>query len=172
MRVPNVALAEAAGTLVLTLNGVALDPSKPVDTLTADIELDAANTGLLGARLTQAPFTSLVIADQLITIGADLGGNAVTASLTPSISAPGTVAFAPAGLTVGGVPATVEEVQAGPLAAAAGPLLTSQPFCVADYLPESLEVTAASVVGDKFVVTASGTGVRLSSLASNGVCGA
>ena len=171
VRVPNVAVAEAAGTLVLTLNGVALDPSKPVDTLTADIEIDAANTGLLGARLSQAPFTSLVLADQLITIGADLGGNAVTASLTPAVAA-GVVTFAPTGLTVGGVAATVEEVLAGPLAPGAGPLLTSQPFCVADYLPETVAVTGASVVGDKFVITASGTGVRLSSLASTGACGA
>jgi len=171
VRVPNVALAEAAGTLVLTLNGVALDPSKPVDSLTADIEIDAANMGLLGARLSQAPLNSLVIGDKLVTIGADLGGNAVTASLTPAVAA-GVVSFAPTAATVGGAPATVEEVLAGPLAPAAAPMLTSQPFCVADYLPESLEVTAASVVGDKFVVTASGTGVRLSSLASNGACGA
>jgi hypothetical protein len=171
VRVPNVALAEAAGTLVLTLNGVALDPSKPVDTLTADIEIDAANMGLLGARLSQAPLNSLVIGDKLVTIGADLAGNAVTASLTPAVAA-GVVSFAPTAATIGGAPTSVEEVLAGPLAGAAGPMLTSQPFCVADYLPESLEVTAARVVGDKFVVTASGTGVRLSSLASNGVCGA
>ena len=171
VRVPNVTLAEAAGTLVLTLNGVALDPNRAVENVAAAIELDAANTGLLGARLSQAPFTSLVLADQLITIGADLGGNAVTASLTPAV-AEGVVSFAPAGLTVGGVPATVEEVLAGPLAPAAGPLLTSQPFCVADYLPQSLDVSSAAVVGDRFVLTATGTGVRLSSLGANGACGA
>ena len=170
VRVPDVALAEAKGTLVLTLNGVALDPSRPVDTLTADIELDESNMYLLGGRLSQAPLNGLILADQLVTIGADLGGNAVTASLSPSVAA-GVVSFTPTGLTVGGVPATVEEVLAGGLAPAASPLLTSQPICMAEYLPESLEVSAAGVVDKKFVVTASGTGVRLASLASYGSCG-
>jgi len=171
VRVPGVAVAEATGTLVLTLNGVAIDPSKPVETLTADIELDEANMSLLGARLSQSPLTSLVLADGVVSIGADLEGNAVTAALTPAVAA-GVVSFSATGMTVGGAPTTVEEVLAGPLAPAAGPMLTSQPICMAEYLPESLAVSAAAVADKKFVVTASGTGVRLSSLGSNGVCGA
>ena len=171
VHIPGYVFGGATGTLDLTITGVPLDPGKPVAGVSADVSFDEANMLLLGAYLSSAPLNSVVLADDAITIGADLAGNAVTVALAPS-TANNAVLFTPTAVTAGGVPATVEEVLAGPLAPAAGPLLTSQPFCVADYLPQSLDVSSAAVVGDRFVLTATGTGVRLSSLGANGACGA
>ena len=167
--VPDVAFGEAVGTLALTVTDVPLDPGKPVGTLTADVVFDEANVAKYAGYLSGAPLTSLVLADQAATVGADLGGVPVTVSLTPSV-ATGAVVFTPAAVTAGGVAATVEELAAGPLAPLAAPMLASRPLCVAQYLPAALTVSGAVVSGNTLVITATGSDVGLAALGSKGTC--
>ena len=167
--IPNVAFGAATGTLELTVEGVALDPSAPVDVLTANVELDSANLGLYAGNLSSVPLNAVVVGEGVVAIGADLGGQAVTIGLLPSV-ANGAVAFTPSTILAAGAPLTVEEVLAGPLGPAATPMLQSTPVCIAQYLPKALVVTGAAVVGDQLVITASGEGVRLTALGAKGTC--
>lgn len=167
--IPGATFGPATGTLQLTVEGVALDPSAPVKTLVARVELDADNFSKFAGYLSSAPLNAVTLGSEAVGIGADVGGQQVTASLTPSV-ADGAVSFTPSTITVGDVATPAAEFLAGPLGAAAGPLLTSTALCVADYLPKSLTVTDASVVGDHIVITASGNDVRLTGLGSKGTC--
>jgi hypothetical protein len=167
--VPDVAFGEAVGTLALTVTAVPLDPGKPVGTLTADVLIDEGNLAKYAAYLSSVPLTSVVLADQFATVGADLAGVPVTVALAPSV-ATGAVVFTPAAVTAGGVASTVEEIAAGPLAPLAAPMLASRPLCVAQYLPKALTVTGAAVTGKNLVITATGANVGLASLGTKGTC--
>ena len=149
VHIPGYVFGGATGTLDLTITGVPLDPGKPVAGVSADVSFDEANMLLLGAYLSSAPLNSVVLADDAITIGADLAGNAVTVALAPS---------------------TVEEVLAGPLAPLAAPMLTSQALCVGQYLPAKLAVSGVVVRDKQLVITAKGADVALAALASKGNC--
>jgi hypothetical protein len=168
--VPGVAFGPAVGTLVLRASDVPLDPRKPVGTLDADMLLDEANMLLLAGNLSSAPLTNVSLADATLTVGADLAGVPATLALTPTVTELGAVAFTPGAATAGGAAVSIEELAAGPLAPIAAVLLTSQPLCVAQELPEVLTVSNAAVVDGRFVVTASGSDVALSSLGGKGSC--
>lgn len=169
VRIDDYVFGGATGTLDLTVTGVPLDPGKPVSGVSADVSFDEANMLLLGAYLSSAPINSVVLADATISIGADLAGNAVIVALTPS-TANNAVLFTPTAVTAGGVPSSVDEVLAGPLAPLAAPMLTSQALCLGQYLPSALKVTGVAVEGKKLVVTATGADVTLAALASKGNC--
>ena len=169
VHIPGYVFGGATGTLDLTITGVPLDPGKPVAGVSADVSFDEANMLLLGAYLSSAPLNSVVLADDAITIGADLAGNAVTVALAPS-TANNAVLFTPTAVTAGGVPSTVEEVLAGPLAPLAAPMLTSQALCVGQYLPAKLAVSGVVVRDKQLVITAKGADVALAALASKGNC--
>jgi hypothetical protein len=167
--IPNVAFGGAVGTLALTVEGVSLDPSAPVQTLVARVILDSANLSAYAGNLSSVPLTSVNIGDGVVGITADLGGQPVTAGLVPSV-ANNAVSFAPTTVTAAGTATTVEEVMAGPLAPLAGPMLTSSSICLGQYLPKSVTVTGADVVGETLVVRASGDNVRLTGIGTKGTC--
>jgi hypothetical protein len=168
--IPNVAFEQAVGTLVLRVSDVPLDPRKAVGALDADMVLDSPNMLLLAGYLSAAPLSSVTLADSTMTLGADLAGVPATLVLVPSVTDLGQVVFTPGAATAAGAPASVEELVGGPLGPVAAPLLASQPLCVAQNLPASLAVSNAKVEGDHFVVTASGTDIKLSSLGTKGTC--
>jgi len=167
--IPNVAFGGAVGTLALTVEGVSLDPSAPVETLVARVVLDSANLSAFAGNLSAVPLTSVIVGDGVVAINADLAGQPVTVGLVPAVAG-GAVAFTPTTVTAAGTATTVEEVMAGPLAPLAAPMLTSSPVCLAEFLPKSVTLTDAEVVGDTFVVTASGDDVRLTGIGAKGTC--
>ncbi|MET0907877.1 MAG: DUF2993 domain-containing protein [Ilumatobacteraceae bacterium] len=167
--IPGVAFGGAVGTLALTVEGVSLDPSAPVGTLVARMVLDSANLGAFAGNLSAVPLTSVAIGDGVVGINADLAGQPVTVGLVPTVTG-GAVSFAPTTVTVAGTAMTVEEVMASPLAPLAGPMLTSSAVCLGPYLPKSVAVTGAEVVGETLVVTASGDDVRLTGIGTKGTC--
>ena len=169
VRIPNTAFGPATGTLLLTVEGVSLDPRAPVDTLTARVELDSANLAAFAGNLSSAPLTSVTIANEVVGIGAILADQQVDVALVPSV-ANGTLSFTPTAISAAGAPTTVEAVMASPLAPLAGPMLASSALCVAELLPKSVALTGAAVVGDRLVITASGDDVRLASLGTRGTC--
>jgi len=169
VRVENAVFGGATGTLLLAIEGVSLDPSAPVDTVTARVELDSDNLSKYAANLSSAPLNGVTIGGEAVVVGAVLADQQVDVALVPSVAA-GALAFTPVGISAGGVPSTVEAVMASPLASLAGPLLTSTPICVAQFLPESVTVDNAAVVGEQLVITAVGTDVRLASLGGKGTC--
>ena len=167
--IPNVAFGGAFGTLALTVEGVSLDPSAPVETLVARVLLDSANLTAYAGNLSSVPLTGVVIGDGVVSISADLAGQPVVVGLVPSV-ANGAVSFTPSTVTAAGTVSTVDEVMAGPLAPLAGPMLTSSAVCLAEFLPKSVTVTGAEVVGDQLVIRASGDNVRLTGLGTKGTC--
>ena len=169
VRIPNASFGPATGTLLLTVEGVSLDPRAPVETLTARVELDSDNLSKYAANLSSAALNSVTIGGDVVDIGAVLADQQVNVALVPSV-ANGTVAFTPVAISAAGAATTVEAVMAGPLASLAGPMLTSGGVCAAEQLPASVAVTGAAVVGEKLVITASGDDVRLSSLGTRGTC--
>jgi len=169
VRVENAAFGGATGTLLLAIEGVSLDPSAPVDTVTATVELDSDNLSKYAANLSSAPLNGVTIAGEVVGVGAILADQQINVALVPSVAG-GTVAFTPVAISAGGVATTVEAVMASPLASLAGPMLTSSPICVAQFLPASVTLSAATVVGEQLVITAAGNDVRLASLGGKGTC--
>ena len=169
VRIPGMPFGAATGTLLLTVEGVALDPGAPVDILTARVELDSDNLSRYAGNLSSVPLNGVTIAGEVVGIGAILADQQVNVALVPSVSG-GTVAFTPVAVSAAGVATTVEAVMASPLASLAGPMLTSSGFCAAELLPAALTLTDAAVVGEQLVITASGTDVSLSGLGSKGTC--
>lgn len=169
VHIPGYVFGGATGTLDLTVTGVPLNTGKPVSGVQADVSFDEANMLLLGGYLSTAPINSVVLADQTVSIGADLAGNAVVVGLAPS-TANNAVLFTPTTVTTGGVASTVDAVLAGPLAPLAAPLLTSQALCIGQYLPAKLAVTQVAVADKQLVITATGKDLALAALASKGNC--
>ena len=167
--IPGVAFGAATGTLILNVGGVSLDPSAPVETLTARVELDAAAVAAYGANLSSAPLNSVTLPGQVVGIGADLGGQQLNVALTPTV-ANGAVVFTPVEAAMAGVAIPLDQILAGPRGPLAGPMLTSSPVCLAEYLPQALTVSGAFVEKERLVVTATGTEVRLRGLGSKGTC--
>ena len=167
--IPGVTFGQATGTLVLNVGGVSLDPSAPVDTLTARVEFDAANLALYAGNLSSVPLNSVTLPGQVVGIGADLGGQQVDVTLTPTV-ANGAVVFTPVEAVAAGTAVPIDQLMAGPLAPLAAPMLASTPVCLAQYLPESLTVSNVVVENDHLVVSATGTDVRLRSLGAKGTC--
>jgi hypothetical protein len=169
VRVENAAFGGATGTLLLAIEGVSLDPSAPVDTVTATVELDSDNLSKYAANLSSAPLNSVTLPGEVIAIGADLGGQRVDVALAPSVAS-GSLLFTPVEVLTGGAAVPIDQIMAGPLASLAGPMLTSSPICVAQFLPASVTVSGAAVVDERLVITATGDDVRLASLGGKGTC--
>jgi len=167
--IPNVQFGEATGTLLLTVGGVSLDPTAPVDTLSARVELDADAVSKYAANLSSAPLNGVSLPGQVVGIAADLGGQQVDVALTPTVSN-GAVVFTPVEVATGGVAVPIEQMLAGPLGPLAAPMLTSNPVCLAQYLPEALTVAGAFVENERLVITAVGNATRLSTLGTKGTC--
>jgi hypothetical protein len=167
--IPGVPFGAATGTLKLTVNGVSLDPTAPVDTLQARVELDADAVSKYAGNLSSAPLTAVTLPGQVVAITADLGGQPVSAALVPTVSN-GAVVFTPVEVAIAGVAVPIPDIMAGPLAAAAGPMLTSTPVCLAQYLPEALTVAGAVVENERLVITAVGNATRLAGLGKKGTC--
>jgi hypothetical protein len=171
VRIPGVVFGPATGTLHLTLEGVALDPDKPVDRLTARMEIDEAGMLAFSGNLSAGTVTAVTLDGGVVSPTTDLGGVPVTTGLVPTLAG-GIVSFVPSTVTTDAAPVPVEEALAGPSGPSLGPVVTTQPLCVAQLLPAALPPVSVGAEGGVFTAAASAEGVSLGGggLAAKGAC--
>jgi hypothetical protein len=173
--IAGVVFGEATTDLELTGTGVPLEPGAPLETLTWKMRIAEANLPALGAYISAAPLSAVSLTGETVTASTDVDAagtiTPVSVAFAPS-TASGRVLFTPIAVSASGVESSLEEAQAGQLAPFLGALLTSPSWCVAQYVPAALPVTAAEVVDGSFVVTATGNSVPLTgtALAAKGAC--
>jgi hypothetical protein len=171
VRIPGVVFGPGTGTLHLTLEGVALDPDEPVSRLTARMELDGMEMLAFAGNLSGGTVTAVALGDGVVSPTTDIGGVAVTTGLVPTL-ADGYVSLVPGTLTADGSTLPIADALAGPFGAALGPVVATQPLCVAQLLPAALALASTGADGGVFTVSASGEDVGLGGggLAAKGAC--
>lgn len=169
-------VGEVTGSAVLTVTGVPLDDSQPVDTVEVVATVSEENVQKLSGYLSGIDLSSIELGDGVITVATELDllffTLPVTVDLVPSATGTG-VSFEPETITLDDQAISVDDLRNNPLVGQlAGSLLNSQEFCVASSLPQALSVADVSIVGSDLVVRLTGGGVALSSpeFTTNGVC--
>jgi hypothetical protein len=162
-------VGEGSAGLVLSARGLPLDPGGTVNSIHADLSLDAA---AMQSVVPVAASTVTFDGEQfLVSTQADVGGTArpVVLSITPSASA-GQITLTVTAVTVDGQAVSIDDARAGAYGAAAAALVSPPPLCVSSYLPASLTLATAAVQGDQLVLGFDGSKVGLSSLSTKGSC--
>ncbi len=169
-------VGEVTGAAVLTVTGVPLDDTQPVDTLEVVATIGEADVQKLSGYLSGIELTSIELGEGVITVATELNllflTLPVTVDLVPSATGSG-VSFEPETITLDDQAISVDDLRNNPIVGPlAGSLLNSQEFCVASSLPQALSVADVSVVGSDLVVRLAGGGVALSSpeFTTNGTC--
>ena len=174
--VPELTVGGITASAVLTAEGVPLSDTEPVRELGIVVTLTEEQVRALSGYLSGIELTSIDLERGVISVGTDLSGLfltiPVTVDLVPSPSEGG-ISFEPDSITLNGTQISVDDLRATPLVSdLAGDLLASQEFCIADSLPQALEVRGVEVLGSELVVTIGATGVPLGGpgLSTMGTC--
>lgn len=175
VEVPELAVGELRGDLTLIAEGAPLDTAQPTETVQAVFRVAEADVAALAGFLAGAVATDVRLDEREIRFetGFDIFGVpfSIGIGLTPTVEE-GQLAFTPSSVVLGD-----ERLDAAQLQEQFGgivdPLLTSQRFCVAQYLPQALELTAVQVGDEQLVVVFQGADVALggSEFATLGTCG-
>lgn len=174
--VPEFTVGGITGAAVLTAEGVPLSQTAPVRKLDVQVTVGEDQAQKLSGYLSGVTLTSIAFGNGVIEVGTDLSvlfvTVPVTVDLVPSV-VPGGIAFTPETITAQGQKVSVEELLAIPFVTElAGDLLKSQEFCLADSVPEALEVRDVVVDGSDLVLTLGATDTALSDpgFARTGTC--
>ncbi len=163
VEVPELAFGELRGDLTLIAEGTPLDTAQTTDSVQAVFRVAEADVAALAGFLAGAVATDVRLDDREIRFetGFDIFGVPFTIGigLTPTVEA-GQLAFTPSSVVLGD-----ERLDAAQLQQQFGgivdSLLTSQRFCVAQYLPQALELTAVQVGDEQLIVVFQGADVAL-----------
>ena len=172
----NVTLGPSTGRIHLLADGVPLSLNGSISALDATLYLDASGVSGLAPALAGEGATSELVDNHLVvTTQTEVVGQTVPVivTLTPS-AADGVLALTVDALTVNGSDVDVEAAKSGAYGPAVAALVQGSSVCVADKLPASLTLTAASVVDQNLVLGFAGSNVSLSGggLTSKGTCAA
>lgn len=163
VEVPELAVGELRGDLTLIAEGAPLDTAQPTETVQAVFRVAESDVAALAGFLAGAVATDVRLDEREIRFetGFDIFGVpfSIGIGLTPTVEE-GQLAFTPSSVVLGD-----ERLDAAQLREQFGgivdPLLTSQRFCVAQYLPQALELTAVQVGDEQLVVVFQGADVAL-----------
>lgn len=174
VEVPQLAVGELRGDLTLIAEDTPLDTAQPTDTVQAVFRVAEADVAALAGFFAGAVASDVRLDDREIRFetGFDIFGVPFTlgVGLTPTVEE-GQLAFTPSSIVLGD-----ERLDAAQLQQQFGgivdPLLTSQRVCVAQYLPQALELTAVQVGDEQLVVVFQGADVALggTEFSTLGVC--
>lgn len=174
--VPELTVGGITASAVLTAEGVPLSDTEPVRELGIVVTLTEEQVRALSGYLSGIELTSIDLERGVISVGTDLNvvflTIPVTVDLVPSASENG-ISFEPDSITLDGTQISVADLRAIPLVSdLAGDLLASREFCIADSLPQALEVRDVAVRGSELVVQIGASGVPLSGpgLTATGEC--
>lgn len=163
IEVPELAVGELRGDLTLIVEGTPLDTAQPTESLQAVFRVAEADVAALAGFFAGAVASDVRLDDREIRFetGFDIFGVpfSIGIGLTPTVEE-GQLAFTPSSVVLGD-----QRLDAADLRAQFGgivdPLLTSQRFCVAQYLPQALELTAVQVGDEQLVVVFDAAGAAL-----------
>lgn len=172
---PGVAVGELAGDLTLIAQGVAVDPAQTTDSVQAVYRVAEADVAAIAGFLAGTVVNDVQLDEREIRFqtafsffGIDFS---VGLGLTPTVQ-DGQLAFTPSSVQLGD-----ERLDAAQLQEQFGglvePLLTSQRFCVAQYLPQALELTSVQVGDEQLVVVFAAEDAALGGpeFSTRGTCG-
>jgi hypothetical protein len=160
------------GSAVFDADGVPLNTTDPVDSLSIALSIPASGLAPLVATTTSdTPTVSLVGSDIRVTDTEKIAGKKTPVSIdyVPSTSGT-TLVLTPQKIMIGSKAYTPQQLKASPYGAVLRPLLATRQKCLADGLPSRLTLKSVTVVGQSLVVTATGAGVPLGSLSTKGRC--
>jgi len=172
---PGVAFGDLVGDLTLIAESTPLDVSQPTDSVQAVYRVAEADVAALAGFLAGTLVTDVQLDDREIRFQTGFSFFGVEFSVglgvTPSVQ-DGQLAFTPSSVVLGEerLDAAQLQEQFGPLVE---PLLTSQSFCVAQYLPQALELNAVQVGDQQLVVVFGANDVALGGpqFSTLGTCG-
>jgi len=136
----------SAVTLVAT--GVPLDFSQPLTSLRVKMAVAEGDLQPFATMLGDATIESLTLSGSniVITSSTSLFGTVVpvVVSLAPS-ALDGQLILTPLAFNVRGVDLSLDAAAQWPYSSIIGPLLKPRPFCLAQYLPQAVSLTAATI---------------------------
>ncbi|OYX54411.1 MAG: hypothetical protein B7Y93_06305 [Micrococcales bacterium 32-70-13] len=171
----DVAFGELVGDLELIAEGAPLDVSQPTDSVQAVFRVAESDVAALAGFLAGSVVTDVRLDEREIRFETAFSFFGVEFSVglgvTPSVQ-DGQLAFTPSSVELGDDRLDAAELQQR-FGGLVEPLLTSQLFCVAQYLPQALELTAVQVGDEQLVVVFTGEGVALGGpeFTTRGTCG-
>ncbi|MFM2353699.1 MAG: hypothetical protein RLZZ608_1105 [Actinomycetota bacterium] len=160
---PDVAFGELVGDLTLIAEGTPIDTAQPADSVQAVYRVAEADVAALAGFLAGSVVNDVQLDEREIRFqtafsffGVDFS---VGLGVTPSAQE-GQLAFTPSSVVLGDerLDAADLQQQFGPIVE---PLLTSRLFCVAQYLPQALALTAVQVGDEQLVVVFGAENVAL-----------
>jgi hypothetical protein len=160
------------GSAVFDADGVPLNTSDPVDSLSIVLSVPASGLApLVGTKAGETATVTLVGSDIQVADTEKIAGKKTPVSIdyVPSTSGT-TLILTPEKITIGTKAYTPAKLKASPYGAVLKPLLAAREKCLADGLPSKLSLKSVTVVGQDLVVTATGTSVSLGSLSTKGTC--
>lgn len=172
---PDVAFGELVGDLTLIAEGAPLDVAQPTDSVQAVYRVAESDVAALAGFLAGTVVNDVQLDDREIRFqtafsffGVDFS---VGLGVTPSVQ-DGQLAFTPSSVVLGDERLDAAELQQQ-FGSLVDPLLTSQLFCVAQYLPQALDLTAVQVGDEQLVVVFEGADVALGGpeFSTLGTCG-
>lgn len=159
----DVSFGELVGDLTLIAEGTPIDTAQPADSVQAVYRVAEADVAALAGFLAGSVVNDVQLDEREIRFqtafsffGVDFS---VGLGVTPSAQ-DGQLAFTPSSVVLGDerLDAADLQQQFGPIVE---PLLTSRLFCVAQYLPQALALTAVQVGDEQLVVVFSAENVAL-----------
>ncbi len=173
--VPDLAVGELRGDLSLVVEGTPLDAAQPTDAVQAVFEVAEADVAAVVGVLSGAIATDVRLDEREIRFeaGFDLFGVPFTIGLglTPTVD-DGELLFTPSSVVLGDERLPVDDLQEQ-FGGIVDPLLAGQRFCVAQYLPRALALTAVQVGDEQLVVVLQAAAVALDGpeFSTLGTCG-
>lgn len=159
----DVAFGELVGDLTLIVEGTPIDPTQRTDSVQAVYRVAEADVAALAGFLAGTVVNDVQLDDREIRFQTEFSFFGVEFSVgigvTPTVE-DGQLAFTPSSVVL-----DEERLDAADLLQQFGglvePLLTSQRFCVAQYLPQALDLTAVQVGDDQLVAVFQAADVAL-----------
>lgn len=171
----DVAFGELVGDLELIAEGAPLDVSQPTDSVQAVFRVAESDVAALAGFLAGTVVTDVRLDEREIRFQTAFSFFGVEFSVglgvTPSVQ-DGQLAFTPSSVQLGDDRLDAADLQQR-FGGLVEPLLTSQLFCVAQYLPQALDLTAVQVGDEQLVVVFTGERVALGGpeFSTRGTCG-
>lgn len=163
IEVERVAFGELVGDLSLRATGTPLDPQQPTDSLSAVYRVAEVDVAALAGFFSGVVVTDVQLDNREVRFetGFEIFGVsfAIGIGVTPTVE-DGQLAFSPSSIVINDQVIGAADLQSQ-FGGLVEPLLATQRVCVAQYLPEALELTAVQVGDDQLLVVFTAEDVAL-----------
>lgn len=174
IEVERVAFGELVGDLSLRATGTPLDPQQPTESLSAVYRVAEVDVAALAGFFAGLVVTDVQLDDREVRFetGFEIFGVsfAIGIGVTPTVEN-GQLAFSPTSIVINDQVIDADDLQSQ-FGGLVEPLLATQRVCVAQYLPEALELTAVQVGDNQLLVVFTAEEVALggTEFSTRGTC--